>query len=208
MIPAARRFLPCLSTDRQGKSLGVVVEIRCGQQGAWRRWRGPLWVAQDECAVYLGGDALPGEFFAAASEDDVSVRVTGVVEADACLFADVGGNPNIARDVVDLSHRAAWRQVHSSSIFKYADGVGPPRERDDSGLLNDLALRYAEVDSAATDAEFTLASIDTSFHVGDIVERVDGRSFELSSNPSRRPHVRSLRHDFGTKQTTHLLVSG
>lgn len=207
-IPTARAFLPCLSTDRQGRSLGVVVEIRCGQQGPWRRWRGPLWVAGDECAIYLGGDALPGEFFQAASDDDVSLRLTAAVEADARLIAEVEGNPNLAREVVDLSGRAAWRQVHSSSIFKSADGVGPPAERDDGDLLNHLAQRHADTESTATEAEFTLASIDTSFHVGDIVERVDGRAFELSSNPAGRPHVRSIRHDFGTTQTTHLLVSG
>ena len=63
----ARRFLPCLSTDREGQSLGAVVEIRCGGAAPWRRWRGPLWASRDECAIYLGGDALPGEYFQAAS---------------------------------------------------------------------------------------------------------------------------------------------
>jgi len=207
-IRSARRFLPCLSTDRQGQGLGVVVEIRCGQSADWRRWRGPLWVSRDECAIYLGGDALPGEFFEAAVDNGADVRVTAVVEADARILAEVEGDPNAARDVIDLSSRAAWRQVHSSSIFHGAADVGSSGERDDSHLLRRLALRYAEAGSTATEAELTLGWVDASFHVGDIVERIDGREFELSSNSDSRPVVHSVRHDLGARQTTRLFVSG
>ncbi len=207
-IRSARRFLPCLSTDLQGQSLGVVVEIRCGTGAAWRRWRGPLWVSRDECAIYLGGDALPGEFFQAAVAGEASVRVTAVVEADGRLIREVQGDLNAPRDVIDLSNRAAWRTVYSTSIFKNADGVGTPAERDDSELLNRLAVRYAEIASTATQADLTLGWVDTSCHVGDVVEKIDGRAFELSSNPDSLPFVRSVRHEFDTTQTTHLVVSG
>jgi len=207
-VRSARRFLPCLSTDRQGQGLGVVVEIRCGQGLEWRRWRGPLWVSRDECAIYLGGDALPGEFFEAAVNNGAEVRVTAVVEADARIIVEVDGDPNAPRDVIDLSSRAAWRLVHASSIFYGASDVGSSGERDDSHLLRRFARRYAEAASTATEAELTLAWVDTSFHVGDIVERIDGRDFELSSNPDSRPVVRSVRHDLGARQTTHLVVSG
>ena len=205
---AARKFLPCLSTDKQGQSLGVVVEIRLGLGAAWRRWRGPLWTSKDECAIYLGGNELPGEFFQACVNNDASIRVTAVVEADARLVAEVDGDINAPRDVIDFSTRAAWRSIHSSSIFRDAEGVGTPAERDDSNLLNRLAARHAETASKAIEAELTLGWIDASIYVGDIVERIDGRAFELSSNPDRRPFVKSVQPDFGEKQTTHLLVSG
>ncbi len=203
-----RMLLPCLSSDLQGQSLGVVVEIQCGVGAAWQRWRGPLWVSRDECAIYLGGNALPGEYFQATINDEVSVRVTGTVEADTRLTAEVTGDPNAPLDVVDISSRAAWRNVHSSSIFKLAEGVGTPAERDDSDLLNQLAARHAEVASTASEAELTLGWVDTSFHIGDIIERIDGRGFELASNPDTHPFIRSVRHEFGATHTTKLFVSG
>ncbi|MHC4294736.1 MAG: hypothetical protein ACYSTL_04050 [Planctomycetota bacterium] len=203
----ARRFLPCLSTDIEGQSLGIVVEIRCGVSADWQMWRGPLWVAEDECSIYLGGDALPGDFFQAVTADEASVRITSTVEADGRLIAEVEGDPNAPREVIDLTDRAAWAAVHTESIFKNAQGVGTPDERDESELLQGLALRHTEVTSLATEAEFTLGWIDISFQVGDVVERIDGREFELSSNPDTRPFVRLVMHDFDA-QSTQLLVSG
>ena len=77
-----RHFMPCLSADSAGRSLGIVVEINCDDQG-WRRWQGAALSAADECAIRLGGDALPGEYFDAAVRGEVQVRVTATVEADA-----------------------------------------------------------------------------------------------------------------------------
>ncbi len=207
-VRSARSFLPCLSTDLAGQSLGVVAEIRCGTNKPWRRWRGPLWVSKDECAVYLGGDGLPGEYFQAAVVGSAQVRVTATLQADARLVWEVDGDPNAPRNVIDASTRAGWKQVHDGSIFANSQNVGTPLTQDDSQLIKSLAIRHAQVTSTATDAEFTLGWIDMSCHVGDIVERIDGRSFELASNPDLRPSVRSVRHEFGESQTTHLLVSG
>jgi hypothetical protein len=130
------------------------------------------------------------------------------VEADERLVAVVDGDTNAPCNVLDMSGRAAWKKVHSSSIFKDAAGVGTPAEEDDSSLLNELAQRQAEVLSTAVEADLTLGSVDTTFHVGDIVERIEGREFELSSNPDSRPFVRSVRHEIGSEQTTHLLLLG
>ncbi len=207
-VRSARSFLPCLSTDLAGQSLGVVAEIKCGSGKPWRRWRGPLWVSKDECAVYLGGDGLPGEYFQAVVGGSAQVRVTAALQADARLVWEVDGDPNTPREVIDASKRAGWKQVHTASIFAGSQNVGTPLTQDDSQLIRSLAIRRAQVVSEATDAKLTLGWIDTSCHVGDIVERIDGRSFELASNPDSRPSVRSVRHEFGESQTTHLIVSG
>jgi len=204
----SRNFLPCLSTDHSGQSLGVVVETRYGSEDSWRRWTGPVWVSSEECAVYLGGNTLPGSFFQAAAQNNVQLRVTAIVAADARIAVEVPGDQGGIREIIDLSHEAAWRKVHTESIFYGQGALGQPSERDDTQMLERIARRYAEAVSAATEAELTLGWIDTSYHVGDIVERIEGRALELSSNPDRRPAVRSAKHDFGATQSTKLIVSG
>ncbi|MFB3894421.1 MAG: hypothetical protein ACE15C_20665 [Phycisphaerae bacterium] len=202
-----RRFLPCLSSDTCGQSLGVVVEVRCGTEAPWRRWTGPVWASGGECAVYLGGDALDADFFQAAVAGNAGVRVTAAIRADARLTARIAGNAALATKVLDLSRRAAWRKVHPSSIFPQASGLGAPAERDDSIMLGALARAAATAASRAVDGEMTLGWIDPTLHPGDIVERIDGRWVELASNLQRGPAVSRVRHDYQAQKTT-ITVSG
>jgi len=208
LVTAARGLLPCLSSDDDDRSLGAVVEIRLDDGESWRQWRGPLWVSPDEAAIYLGGDTLPGEYFQAVAAGEANVRVTAVVEADTRLTAEVVGDASTPRVVVDLSGRAGWRKVHPSSVFYGSSDVGNAGELDESDVLDELAAQHADATAGATQAELTLGWVDTSFRVGDLVERIDGRRLELASNPDALPSVRRVRHDFGERQTTHLLVSG
>lgn len=203
-----RRFLPCLSSDALGRSLGIVVQFRCSPDGQWRPWAGPVWTAADQCAIYLGGDSLPADYFQAAVASTAEVRVTCVVQADARLTAERRGDPHQPKEVIDVSARASWRQIDDSSILKQATGLGEPDERDDTKAIEAIAARQVEAASLATEAELTLGWIDTSFQVGDVVEQIDGRDLQLSTNSDTRPFVRSILHDFGQAQTTRLVVRG
>ena len=203
----SRRFLPCLSTDESGQSLGIVVEYRYEPEADWKRWPGSVWVSDEEGTIYLGGDALPSDYFNAAANHEAEVCVTATVEADAHLTVEIPGDPNCVREVVDLSGRAAWRTVHETSIFHDLAAAGLAAERDDTQALEELARRYAEAASSATEAELVLGWINTSYHVGDIVTRIDGRNVELPANPYSRPFIQAVRHDFGREQTTTLTVS-
>lgn len=204
----ARPLLPCLSCDLSGASLGVVVEVRCGTGAAWRPWQGPVWVSRDECAVYLGGDALPGEFFQAAADGQASVRVTATVEADVRVTVELAGDPGQAMAVIDASPLVRWQKVHASSVFAGCDDLGPPDERDDSEALAELAQRHAEVVSTALAGTLTLGWVDVSCHVGDTVEQVKNRSIELRPSPGRLAFVRSVHHDFGPAQCTTIKLEG
>lgn len=203
-----RKFLPRLSTDVADPSMGVVVQIKCGSDVDWRRWSGPLWVSANECSVYLGGDSLPADYFEAVIADEAQVRVTATVLADARISIELPGDTGYPREVADFSGRVEWRKVHPTSIFFQGQTSGASGERDDSALLKALATRASEMLSAALEAELTLGWIDTSFGVGDILERIDGRSLELSPNPDSRAFVQSVSHDFGAGQCTRLIVSG
>jgi hypothetical protein len=205
-----RRLLPCLSCDCNGVSLGVVAEVRCGSEAPWQRWRGPLWVSPDECAIYLGGDALPGDFFQAAADEEVAVRVTASVEADVRLTAEVAGDLHQEQLVLDASDRAGWNKVHSGSVFfDYASQqIPPPDERDDFAVLAELAQRHAVVASTATQAELVLGWVNVSCFVGDTVNPIEGRAIELSSSAHRQPFIRAVRHDFDDGQRTTIILEG
>ncbi|HOF17351.1 MAG TPA: hypothetical protein PK082_00445 [Phycisphaerae bacterium] len=203
-LPVARRLLPCLSADATGQSLGVLVEYRDVSQGDWRRWTNPLWVSPDECAIWLGGDSLPADYFRAAAADELELRVTACLESDARLTAEVPGSPGLPPEVIDLSDRFGWARVHESSAFF---GSAVADECDDAELLDVHARRLAEQLPQAVETELTLGWIDESCHVGDLVERVEGRGPEFRSRADALPCVRAVRHDFES-QTTTLTVSG
>ncbi len=203
-----RRLLPCLSCDLNGASLGVAAEVRCGTEAPWQRWRGPLWVSRDECAVYLGGDALPGDFFQAAVDGQASVRVTATVEADVRLTVELPGDVGLAVAVVDASDRLRWQKVHAGSVFAGREDLGPPDERDDSEALEELARRHGEVVSTGLEGTLTLGWVDISCHVGDTVEQVKNRSIALRPWPDRLAFVRAVHHDFGPAQTTTIQLGG
>lgn len=206
-LDIARKFLPCLSTDVFGQSLGVVIEVK-GVTDQWRRWTGPAWIYDSECAIYLGGEGLPADYFQAAAQDSAEVRATATVASDVRLSVEVPGDFGLPHEVADYSSQAAWRQIHSGSVLIGQEGTGKPATRDDTQMLRSLARRRGEMLTSAAHAELDLGWIDTSCHVGDVIERVQGRSLELSSAPGATACVRSVRHDFRAKQTTHLEVSG
>jgi len=207
-VQRPRQLLPCLSCDRNGASLGVVADVRCGTNAPWQRWRGPLWVSRDECAIYLGGDGLPADFFQAAAAGTAAVRVTAAIEADARLTAEVAGDPTQGQIVLDAADRAKWNHVHGGSVFSGDGDLGPPDERDDSASLAELAQRHAVVASTATQAELTLGWVNVGCFVGDTVDPIEGRAVELRSSSSRQPFIRSVRHDFGPAQGTTILLEG
>jgi len=207
-LRVARRFLPCLSADESGASLGVIVESRLGPEAGWLLWPGPAWVSPDECTIRLGGDTLPGAYFQAAAAGTAELRVTATVEADARLRVEIPGDAGVPPRVVPAPAGLAWQRVHPASIFHGESAIGPADERDDTERLRKFAEAQARRVQDAMRAELTLGWIDTNCHVGDFVERIDGRGLELAARPDARPCVHRVVHDFGSTQTTTLFVTG
>jgi len=206
-LQVPRPFLPCLSSDPSGRTLGLVVEVRTGSSAPWRRWRGPLWASKCEAAIYLGGDALGGEFFSAAAAGEAQVRVTATIESDRPLKVCIDGDPGCGRELIDLSNRAGWDRVDSGSVFFGDDELGPPAERDDLALLEQWARRHVETRRGSVEATFELGWVDTSYYVGDLVELLDGQALELRSGADSQPHVKAVRHDLSERQSTTLILS-
>lgn len=197
-----RRFLPCVSTDASGQSLGVVVEVRCGADLPWRRWPVAAWVSPGECAVYLGGDALPGDFFQAAAHGEASVRVTAAVRSDTRISARHEGDPAGGLRVLDLGAKAHWRVVLPSSAL----AGGSNSACDDTPMLQQWADAQGRRLRFRSQGHVTLAWIDTSFFIGDRVAGVDGQGIDLSDGRAC-PYVRDVKHDF-VAQHTILKIGG
>lgn len=201
-----RRFMPCLSTGADGASVGIVVEYYLPGQ-PWQRWTGPMQVASDQCAIYLGGDALPADFFQAAKAGTLMVRVTGTVESDQRLATTIKGDPSLPQQMIDARHVARWRKVHASSVLGAAS-LGQPLEIDDSAALAAMARRAHESSAGATEARIQTPRPDSSFTLGDVIEQIDGRALDLSGAVNLLPHVTAIEHDLIKGMNTHITVSG
>lgn len=202
-----RRLLPCLSTDISGQSLGILVQFRVSDSDPWQNWKGPVWVSPTECAVYLGGNSLPADYFEAAVSGTVEVRVTATLEADSLLTAAIPSKGGCEMKVVEFGSRAAWSRVHTSSIFAGRTDLGKPAQRDDSALLLRLAQRYRDALRSAMEAQLTLGWVDAGFRVGDVIDRIQGRDLEVKSSAGTSPSIIAVRHDLENFRT-HLTVKG
>ncbi|HPS52918.1 MAG TPA: hypothetical protein PLK08_05130 [Phycisphaerae bacterium] len=69
-------------------------------------------------------------------------------------------------------------------------------------------MRYAEYNSRGCRMEVSLGWIDATVFVGDVVTQIDGRDIELMSHTLGQPAVKSVRHEFGDEQKTHLILEG
>lgn len=204
----ARRFLPCLSLDEQGNSMGVVVETRTSAGGSWQRWPGAVWVSETECTITLGGDAIGGEFFDAAVAHQAEVRVTASVDSDACIAFEIPGDRSLAWEVCDLSARAGYEAIAFASAFYVGTGAARVVVRDDTPMLASCARNMAEAAKGGTEATVELGWIDMSWSLGDILERIEGRGLTLTAGLRALPSISTLRHEFGKKQQTILTVTG
>jgi len=207
-LPIPRRFEPCLSTHPCGKSMGIVVEVRLEESADWQRWNGPLWISQTQGAIYLGGDALPGDFFQSAAAETVGVRLTATIPADGRLSYTQAGDPGVSPIVLALTSRAWWSKVHQSSIFAGSEGLGPPAERDDLELLVEHARQYSHNQAHALQASLKLGWIDLGFKIGDRIERIEGRAMELQTNSDSDAFVESVSHEFDQACSTELTIRG
>lgn len=204
LLSRVRRFRPCLSLGRGGEGLRIVVEISYDSGGSWLRYGGAVRVSSDECAIYLADDAPGADYFQASLAGTVKVRVTATVEADRRLSFTAEGDGGV--EVVEFPG-GKWAKVHEGSIFYQDENLPEPAERDDTDRLAHFAGTLALGDAGTVEAELTLAQLDATCNVGDIVERVDGRGLDLTSFPGSAPHVRKVEHRCGEEWATHLIVS-
>lgn len=207
LLSRQRRFLPCLSRGPDGRGLGIVVEASYDEGSTWQCYGGAVRISEAECTIHLTDDALPANYFQAVRAGTAKFRVTATVTADRRLSAQVQGDTAQTVEVVELP-TARWTKVHAESMFYNDPDLLPPFESDDTERLRKLAETLSCADAGAAEARIVLGRVDPTFHIGDIIPRVEGRGLELAPFPGVAPHIREIEHRCGQEWTTHLTVSG
>jgi len=208
IVRRGRGFLSCVSVDGNGISYGVVVEYRLSESDDWIKWTYDQSVFENQCTITLDRDELPTDVFNAAVAGLLQIRVTASVESDRRLLVEVNGNESLTALIYDRAGTARWDGVLPTSVYYVGGGVAPDILRDDSAWLDSFANRQAILAAQSSEAIVTLAWTDTNYHVGDIVDRLDGRELEIASQPDSTPAVKYVHHDFGEAQQTQLILEG
>jgi hypothetical protein len=147
-----RRFWPSLSTDKQGRSLGYVLEVSWDDGMHWWEYVHGFNNLMDECGVWLSSDQLDVNTWVAAMKDGLRFRITASVLSDerlTCIVADgpVGSTVPVVDHVMTLPRQFRYRKVtrHSALSQVTPEGLGQPDEVDDTDALGEFVHRHAEV---------------------------------------------------------------
>jgi len=109
-----------------------VLEVRYAPGGQWHQWRGPLWVSRDECAVYLGGDSLPAEFFRAAADIiSTAMRLSTLQEfkdeaEKSFILAKLrenGWNVSKTAEAIDTPRSNLYKKIEQYNIKRETGGA-------------------------------------------------------------------------------------
>lgn len=223
--PRRRTFGECLTLDESGRRREPYVEFHDPQEDRWRpvprEWGYDI--LETQLGVRFTGDTPPDELVDLG--EDARIRVTATVPTDARLTSTAERQPESpsGRTVklwLDVSDRFAFRELRSTGEFAsrfWQDPEAEPPEdepvyefddRDDT----DEIKTYAEVvraveESASITASITLAGIDLSYRIGDVLVEVAGRgiSFNRNSRDSQTKkylQVTGLRYDVRSQTTT------
>ena len=145
-----RRFWPCLSTDKQSKSLGYYLEVSCDNGGHWRQYLCAFNNLLDECGIWLSSDMLDLNTWIAALKGVLKFRITASVVSDERLSCVIANGPvNSTVPAVDhilrLDSHFKYRKVSSRSIFANGgDTLGVADEMDDTAALYEYIRKKAE----------------------------------------------------------------
>ena len=172
-----RRFWPALSTDRQGHSLGYVLEVSYDAGLHWWPYVYAFDNLLDECGLWLSSDQLDVDTWVAVLKGTLKVRLTASVVSDERLTvvaADgpVGSTAPVVDHVTTLPRQFRYRKVSRQSVLAQTDSaaLGEPDEVDDSTALYEF-VRGQAVEAASTveTTQVQTSALTLHLHPGDRV---------------------------------------
>jgi hypothetical protein len=209
-----RRFWPCLSTDKHGRSLGYFLQVSYDGENWWQY----LYAFNnllDECGIWLSSDQLDVDTWIAALKGVLRFRITASVVSDERLSCEVADGPvdstaPVVQRIITLHKGFKFRKVSGKSIFANAADatLGQPDEVDDSAALYEF-VRYKAASSSEVieTTKVQTPCLVFDYRVGDKIN-ASPESRDLLSCRSDNRSVRRIERvqlDF-QKQCTNLKI--
>jgi len=172
-----RRFWPALSTDRQGNSLGYVLEVSYDAGLHWWTYVYAFDNLLDECGIWLSSDQLDVDTWVAALKGALKIRMTASVVSDERLTAaaadgPVGSSVPVVDHVITLPRQFRYRKVSTQSSFAQTDLLmqGELDEVDDSAALDEFVRgQEAMAPSIVETTQIQTPALTCHLHPGDRV---------------------------------------
>jgi hypothetical protein len=209
-----RRFWPCLSADKQGKSLGYYLQVSFDGENWWQY----LYAFNnllDECGIWLSSDQLDLDTWIAALKGVLRFRITASVVSDERLGCAVTNGPvNSVAPVMDyvitVPRQFKYRKVSGQSIFAGGCGgtLGIPDEVDDSQGLYEFVRHKTELSGHIVEtAEVQMPYLALDLAVGDrMTAGPDSRDIlSLRTDNRSLARIERVQMDF-VKQNTSLKI--
>jgi hypothetical protein len=172
----SRCFLPCLSTDQMGESLGCYLQISYDYGANWSEYPGSFNILKDECGLWLSSDQLDESLWTAAQNNTLKLRITASVESDERLRCEaVDGPVDSVTPVIEhvsTEPQYKYRKVSRQSIFYQSDNdsLGTPNEVDNMDAIYESIRQAAQVSNQTIETiDIKTPIIAFDYQPGDIV---------------------------------------
>lgn len=183
-----RRIGDCLALDEKGKRRPPYLEWSDDDGDTWKPVP-PDWsyvILDSEIGILFAADTPPEDLVAAG--DDARLRVTGTVALDERLrsvkeiqIASPNGRENTLH--LDASDRFHYRHVLNTGTFQSSLAGETADTADDTTALGTYA-RDVQIfsESAGMQGELVLNTLDTSYEIGELITKLEGREIAFNRN--------------------------
>lgn len=197
-VPRRRRFVPCITLDKDRLPVGghgYLVQYHDGagdpsDDATWRAING-YEILTSECGIRFTGPTPPVEL--AGIGPTVKVRITASIYSDERLtFSFTSNNsplaPEISPVLLNVSDRFHFREVHKDSIFfdEIKAGRYEHSQVDDTNEMGQFIFKLLDsVDCFDLRGTAVISDLDgDKYELGDALTEVAGRGISLETKTS------------------------
>jgi hypothetical protein len=210
-----RRFWACLSSDENGNSRGLFLEISYDNGATWNWYADAFENLTDQCGIWLSSVTLDEDLFTAAQAGQLKMRMTASVVSDGrlcCSVADgpIGSAVDMAEHTINAGDTFQYRRVTGESIFFAGGNSGQAQanQADDSEALYEFVRQKAVAENPVIETvRMKTAYLMFDYRAGDRVTHSPESRDLLDSRTDNRSMllIEQVKMDF-EKQFTELQI--
>ncbi len=219
-----RYFLPCLTCDKDGKSLGIVVEISFDSGSTWHVLNSGIRNLTNRCGIWLAiadismlrppgiEDPTQQNAWFALLEGTFKLRVTASVELDIRLSAYWYGNADRMRYLyIEDNNLKKWGRSPKSKYANSSYSSLPVMEFDDEAKAKNLAKAVFDANAQwQIPVRAIIPWLETEYEIGDGIIKVEGRDIPFTrslGNIVSVPEVAAIIWRGENSYSTELILS-